>query len=154
MDALSGIASAIAVIQIAEEVCTLLHDYASAVKDARKDIKRLRAEVLALHSILEKVEDLKNQKFLDLLAEPGGPIQQCHEDLKDLSAKLNPGHGPTTMKRVGWRAMKWPFESKDVDKKIEVLDRHKLTFTLAICAGNTCVLIPLNFALLSDVGLR
>lgn len=159
MDPFSATASAIAVIQIAEEVWTLLQNYTLAVKDARKDIQRLSAEVLALHGILERVEDLKNQpgsaqlKTLDLLANLGGPIAQCLGDLKDLASKLRPGHGPTAMNRAGWRALKWPFTSKDIDKKILFLERYKTTFTLALSTDNTCVFSPWTSCLLSRIGL-
>jgi hypothetical protein len=59
MDGLSAAASVIAVIQIAEDVCSKLQHYIWAVKGAKKNIERLKDEVLALHNVLEKVEDLK-----------------------------------------------------------------------------------------------
>jgi ankyrin repeat domain-containing protein 50 len=143
MDPLSATASAIAIIQITEQVWILLQQYILAVKDAKRDIERLGAEVLALHDVLEKVADLKNDsgfaelKTLDLLSKPGGLFHQCLDDLKELSAKLDRGHGPNAMKRVGWRALKWPFTNKEVDKRIVVLERYKTTFNLALSTDNT-----------------
>jgi hypothetical protein len=140
---LSGIASAIAVIQIAEEICTLLKEYTSAVVEAKGDIHRLREEVLTLQSIFRVVENLQNQPgsgkldVLKLLANPGGLMERCLEDLRDIAAKLKPGNGPTAMKRVGMRALKWPFTKGDIEKKIIVLERYKTIFSMALSAENT-----------------
>ena len=146
MDPFSGVASAIAVIQISEEVCALLKEYISSVAHAKGDIRRLREEVLTLQSIFRMVEDLRDQpesgklEVLDLLAKPGGLIQRCLEDLRDLASKLNPGDGPTAMRRVGVRALKWPFAIKDVESRILILERYKTIFNMALSAGNTYVL--------------
>lgn len=142
MDGLSAAASVIAVIQIAEDVCSKLQQYMWAVKDAKKDIERLRDEVLSLHNVLEKVDDLKNDPrsaklpALNTLNKPNGPIEKCNHELVKLLDELDIGQGDTTMKRVGWRALKWPFSSKAIDKKVGALERYKATFSFAITADN------------------
>jgi hypothetical protein len=143
MDPLSGVASIIAVIQIAEDILGLFGSYISAVKDAKRDIERLSAEVLALRNILRKLEDLKQEPgsaklaTLNLLNKPGGAVEKCLEELKELATRLDPGQGDSAMRRVGWRALKWPFSSKDVDKKILIMERYKTAFNLALTTDNT-----------------
>ena len=48
MDPLSATASIIAVIHVSSQVFNLCQKYYTGVKDARKDIQRLRNEVISL----------------------------------------------------------------------------------------------------------
>jgi len=34
------------------------------------------------------------------------------------------------------RALKWPFSTKDIDKRLQVINDHKATFTLALISDN------------------
>jgi len=146
MAGLGETASVIAVIQIAEDVYGKLSDYICAVKDARKDIECLKNQLLALHDVLEKVDDLKKEiekdsslatrPNLNLLNNLEKPLNECHAELASLSTKLDPGQGDTAMKRFGRRALKWPFTRKDVDKKIEALESYIVTFSLALTGDN------------------
>ncbi|KAL5325367.1 hypothetical protein ACEPPN_006492 [Leptodophora sp. 'Broadleaf-Isolate-01'] len=111
MDGLSGAASIIAVIDISAKIFEICQTYVSAVKEARKDIQRLR--------------DGHN-----------GPVQQCERDLRRLVAQLELGEGNSKMRQFGLRALKWPFSSKDIDKRLQVINDHKATFTLALTSDN------------------
>jgi ankyrin repeat domain-containing protein 50 len=143
MDGISAAASIIAVIQISGQVINLCRTYYSGVRGAKMDIQRLREEITSLQTVLTKVADLANApdaaklSTLDLLNQPDGPAQQCLTELITLAAKLNPGQGKDTMKQFGLRALKWPFSSKDVDKTITTIERHKATFNLALAADQT-----------------
>jgi hypothetical protein len=143
MDGISAAASIIAVIQISGQVIDLCRTYYSEVRDAKTDIQRLREEITSLQTVLTKVADLANApsaaelSTLGLLNQPDGPVQQCLAELIKLAAKLNPVQGKDTMKQFGLRALKWPFSSKDVDKAITTIERHKATFNLALAADQT-----------------
>jgi ankyrin repeat domain-containing protein 50 len=143
MDGLSGAASVIAVVQISSQVFNLCRTYYLEVKEARKDIKRLRDEVTSLQDTLANVVDLADApgsaklSILSLLNQPDGPVQQCRTDLVGLAAKLDSGQGKDRMKKFGLRALEWPFSSKDVDKAITAIGRHKATFHLALTADQT-----------------
>lgn len=50
--------------------------------------------------------------------------------------QLEPGEGEVKIRRFGLRAFKWPFSSKDVDKRLQVINKHKATFTLALTSDN------------------
>jgi hypothetical protein len=140
MDPFSGAASVIAVVQISGQVFDLCRTYYLEVKEARKDIQLIRDEVISLQDVLTNVADLAEDPdsaklpILSLLNQPDGPVQQCQKDLAGLVAKLEPGQGKSKMKQFGLRALKWPFSSKDVEKLLATIGRHKATFNLALTA--------------------
>ena len=142
MDPVSAAASVIAVVQISGQVFQLCQAYYSGVKEARKNIKLLRDEITSLQDVLTHVADLAedpgsaNPSILSLLDQQNGPVQQCQKDLKGLVLKLEPGQENNKMKQFGLRALKWPFSSKDVEKLLTTIGRHKATFNLALTADN------------------
>ena len=142
MDPLSAAASIIAVVQISGQVFQLCQAYYSGVKGARKDIKLLRDEMISLQDVLTHVADLAedpglaNPSTLNLLNQQNSPVQQCQKDLEELVVKLEHGQGNNKMRQFGFRALKWPFSSKDVEKLLATIGRHKATFNLALTADN------------------
>jgi hypothetical protein len=61
MDGLSGAASVIAVIQIAQSVASGLKDYYEGVRDARADIRKLYNSTKGLEAILSTIQGLLNR---------------------------------------------------------------------------------------------
>ena len=138
MESLGAAASVIAVIQISAKIFDLCQTYYLGVKDARKDIRRLRDEVTSLHDVLAYVAELAdapgsdNLSILRLLNQPDGPIQQCQTELTALAGKLETGQEKDKL-----RSLKWPFSSKDVAKAIAAVERSKSTFHFALTADQT-----------------
>ncbi|PVH67497.1 hypothetical protein DL98DRAFT_296048, partial [Cadophora sp. DSE1049] len=135
-------ASVIAVIDISAKIFELCQTYFSEVKEARKDIQRLRDGVTSLQDVMTDVRDLAEDSNLSgrsvfsRLNQHDGPVQQCERDLRRLLVQLEPGEGEGKMRRFGLRAFKWPFSSKDVDKRLQIINEHKATFTLALTSDN------------------
>ena len=138
MAGLGEAASIIAVIQAADRILCLCGTYASAVKDAKKDIERLAGEVEALQKVLKSADEMADsgpmkyytsESVSEVLA---GSIEQCRSALGGLESQLDPGKERKKISRFGIRALKWPFKSKDVTKIIEELNRHKETIILAL----------------------
>jgi hypothetical protein len=126
-------ASVIAIIHISKEILSLCGKYYSEVKDAKKDREHLFDEITAFISVLEKVRELaKGPKATRSSALDDGQIKKCSSELEELRKALDPGINQRVMRRIGFQALTWPFTSKDVDKKIAMLDRHKATFNLAL----------------------
>lgn len=127
MDGLSAVASIVAVIQIAAEVAKLCGGYLHDVKHARQDIERMKAKTLALHDVLERLNNT-SESNIDRPA-----IQQCFQDLKSLEEKLDPkkkNHAPT---KYFWaRALKWPFSSKEVNETMKALEGYLTIFNMAL----------------------
>ena len=143
MDGLSAAASVIAVIQISSQVFDLCRTYYINVKEARKDIQRLRTEITALQDVLISVADLADDsdstslKTLNLISQEDGPAQQCRAELIALAARLDPGEEKGRMRQFGMRSLKWPFGSKEVDQILDTIGRHKSSFTLALAVDQT-----------------
>ena len=142
MDGISGAASVIAVIDISAKIFELCQTYVSAVKEARKDIQRLRDAVTSLQDVMTDVRDLAEDPSSSIrsvfshLSQHNGPVQQCERDLRRLMAQLEIGEGENKMRQFGLRALKWPFSSKDIDKRLQVINDHKSTFTLALTSDH------------------
>ncbi|KAK3305090.1 uncharacterized protein B0T15DRAFT_188479 [Chaetomium strumarium] len=139
MEGLGAAASIIAVVELAAKVGSLCLEYSSAVKSARSDIERLKKHTDSLKTTAEGAQKLlqgphgarlgTSQKLRETL-------NNTHSQLGDvatkLEAKLHTGRTASAMRRVGLRALKWPFESKDVDKIIANLQRDQDAFTAAL----------------------
>jgi Fungal N-terminal domain of STAND proteins len=135
MDPLSCAASVIALIQISDGILSLCREYALGVRDAREDIRRLDNEVRALCDVMKRVDKMTQSSDATRLQASkslADTMMVCLSDLNSIKSRLDPGRGRKVINRVGLRALKWPFKSKDVVKIIEALDRHKGTISLAL----------------------
>jgi hypothetical protein len=140
MDGLSGAASVIAVIDISAKIGSLCFQYSMAVKDAKNDIERVQRKVGDITHILETIKQLLDNQDKTRLSTTQGlfdSLRQCLQDLKDVKVKLEPGKGRKTMSRIGLRALRWPFTSKQVEKIVSTLDGYKQTFMLALEVDHT-----------------
>jgi septal ring factor EnvC (AmiA/AmiB activator) len=144
MDGLSGAASVIAVVDISAKVASLCFQYSVAVKDAKRDIGRLQKKVTDIKNALEKLQQLldkQDKSQLPTTRKMVDSLKECHQQLQGLKAQLEPGRGRKTMQRVGFRALKWPFSSKHVEKMIVSLEQYEHTFSLALQVDQTQVLV-------------
>ncbi|KAB5536197.1 hypothetical protein GE09DRAFT_343208 [Coniochaeta sp. 2T2.1] len=130
-------ASIIAVLQLAAEVVS----YISAAKGASKEWKRLAYEVLGCELILEKIEEDARSKAttdpewedgLRVLQGIGGPLGRLRTALSFVKEKIEPKRGL----RKAVDTLKWPFESKEVDKIIAVVEREKVLLNLALTSDS------------------
>jgi hypothetical protein len=68
-----------------------------------------------------------------------------------MEEKLNVGSSRKAMRRFGIRAIKWPFESKDVDNIIHNLDKHRATLSTALIVDNTALHISTQYVRLPSI---
>ncbi|KAL2192251.1 hypothetical protein P885DRAFT_48132 [Corynascus similis CBS 632.67] len=139
MEGLGAAASVIAVVELAAKVGSLCLEYSSAVKSARSDIERLKKHTDSLKTTAEGAQKLLQGPHgarLETSQKLRETLNDTHSQLGDvatkLEAKLYTGRTASAMRRVGLRALKWPFESKDVDKIIANLQRDQDAFTAAL----------------------
>ena len=138
MDGLSAAASVFAVIEISVKLVALCRNCFSEVKEAKKDIQRFRNEVTTLENILIDLRDLVDTPDGTKLPILDTSLKQCQSTLEELVRKLEKAAGKDKMmNQFGWRALKWPFNSKDIQKAIETIERHKNMFNLALTADQT-----------------
>ena len=143
MDGLSGAASVIAVIDISAKVASLCFQYSVAVKDAKSGIGRLQQKVTNIKSILEDLQQLVDKQGSQLpsthrLLESLNECQQQLQGLEGrLKANLEPSGHRKAMRTLGFRALKWPFTSKEVEKVIQYLESCGNTFNHALQVDQT-----------------
>jgi hypothetical protein len=140
MDGLSGAASVIAVIDISAKLTSICYQYSIAVKEAKDDIKRVQRKFSDITHILEKLKEFLDTQDKTRLSSTHGlldSLSQCLQELEDVKAKLEPGKTWKTMSRIGFRALKWPFTSKQVDKIVSTLEGYQQTFMLALQVDQT-----------------
>lgn len=133
-------ASVIAVVELSAKVLSLCFEYSQGVKKAKDDVGRLQKEVAAFQDTIGE--------FKTLLEEPRGKelktsqqllpvIKDGQSILEQLERRLLPSTSRKTMSRIGMRAFKWPFESKDVDGVIQSLERCRGYISLALNIDQT-----------------
>ncbi|EON69685.1 hypothetical protein W97_08945 [Coniosporium apollinis CBS 100218] len=147
MEPLGVTANIIAIVDLSAKIASLCVQYPLAVKDAKNDIERLRGEVNSVTDVLRGVERLlyrpdsaqlsASQKLRDAL-------KDCFTQLTELKKGLDPGKTRKAMSRFGVRALKWPFESKEVDKVVRNLERCKQTVSLALQVDQTALILGIN----------
>jgi len=140
MDGVSAAASVVALLEVSLKVVSLCKEYYSKVKDAKDDINRFRLEFQTFVHILRGLRRLaEDSKTAHIFASQSlaGSITQCQSDLEILQQKLDPGKHQKTMSRFGMRALRWPFQSSDVEKIMQSLERYKSTFNATLNIDQT-----------------
>ena len=134
--------TAIAVGQVSAKVLSIIWKYYSEVKDAKSNVTRLANEIQDFQNVMQKFSELL-QKDSVVAKVPASAslittIKQSLSDINILETKLDPGTGAKVMKRVGKRALKWPFTKKEVDEWVTRFQRLKGTLSLAMNADQAC----------------
>ncbi|KAK5662884.1 hypothetical protein OQA88_6295 [Cercophora sp. LCS_1] len=152
MEVLGAAASVIAVVELAAKVGKICLDYWSAVKSARSDIERLQKYTENLKAIAHDVQKLlqgphgarleTSQKLLEALHNTRSQLDVVAAKLEET---LHMGRRAKIMRRLGLRALEWPFESKDVDKIIANLQRDQDSFTAALQIDQTTEILDVHF---------
>ena len=118
----------LAVVTTSATVLSQITKYYLDVKGARHDRERLHKEVEALHHVLENVQNLAKGSNASKLPNLSSYLKEsCSPDIKNLETKLDPQKGQKAMMKLGFRALKWPFDKNEVDEYINRLERHKST---------------------------
>ncbi|KAJ0125940.1 hypothetical protein HZ326_30956 [Fusarium oxysporum f. sp. albedinis] len=139
-EALGVASSVIAVVDLSAKVFSLCLQYSREVNNAKGDIERLRKEVAAFQDTTEKLKALlegPRGRELKASQQLAFAIEDGHLTLGKLEQRLRPSTGRKAMSRFGMRALKWPFESKDVEGAIQNLERCRGIITLALNIDQT-----------------
>jgi hypothetical protein len=136
MEAVGSAAGIIAIIDLSAKVASLCFQYYSAVKNARSDVERLQGELERLTTTLQGAQRLLESPSGKRLQTSQGlrnGLIDCSSQLAELQSrlekKLNPGSARKAMSRIGFCALKWPFESKEIDGIIKNLERYRDTLS-------------------------
>jgi hypothetical protein len=140
MDGLSGVASVIAILDISAKITSLCVQYSIAVKDAKDDIERMQRKISDITHILERIKHLLDNQDETRFPTTLGlfdSLGQCLWELENLKVTLGPGKTRKSMNRFGFRALRWPFTSKQVDKIVSAMEGYEHTFSLALQMDHT-----------------
>ena len=138
---LSVAANVIAVIQISEQVISACYNYYKTAKDAKKDIVNvinivggLKTTLDNLHLLLDESDDPDPRlSFPNSLVQA---LKTCEEALEKLATELgvkierdlNTNEITFTFKKK----LTWPWKEKQIEKILEVIEKQKSTFILAV----------------------
>ncbi|KAL4750943.1 hypothetical protein BDW72DRAFT_193470 [Aspergillus terricola var. indicus] len=134
MDGLSSAVSVFAVIQLTGSLVELCRGYIQKVKGARDEISNLQQAITGLHGTLQDLQSLiesKEGKALPTSSRLIGNLTDCLSDLHALKANLDP-EKTKLMRKLGWRALKWPLKRTEVEEVIQKLERYKTSFILSL----------------------
>ena len=128
--------TAIAVGQVSAKILSMIWKYYSEVKDAKNDVTQLADEIQKFHDVMLKISELlqKDPAKVPASASLIPTIAKSLSDIRILEKKLDPGTRAKVMKRVGKRALKWPFTKKEVNDWVTIFQRLKGTLSLAMDA--------------------
>jgi hypothetical protein len=146
MEGLGVAANVIAVVNLSAKVLKFCYQYSRDVRDAKDDITRMTRELDNLRDASDRVRELLDgpdgARLLASQQQISKSVGESESLLRSLHDRLDPGQGRKAMRRIGLRALKWPFESKEAAKIVEDLMRHSQTMTLALQVDQTYVPIP------------
>ena len=140
MEGLGVTANVIAVVDLSAKLVGLCVRYAIDVKNSNNDKARLMNEITALYSISQKAKDLlegshgarlrTSREFLDA-------IRDGESQLKQLKNQLSAGI--VAQGQAVWQALKWPFESKNIDNIVQNLAKYTERISLTLQIDQTYV---------------
>lgn len=127
-------AEALTAIEVALAISSVvkgLYSYATSVKDAKQDIRRLTQELFALKSALEYF-DLQSRHDIpaDVRQQASEVLSLADETLKGVSTRLE--RAQSSRLRGAVVAATWPFKSGEMQKHIDSIERAKTWFVMVI----------------------
>ncbi|OAQ60074.1 vegetative incompatibility protein HET-E-1 [Purpureocillium lilacinum] len=127
MERFGIVANVIAVVDLSVKVTALCVDYGKGVKNAKSDIVRLHLEVAGLQSAAYGVQELlrgPSGERLKTSEQLCNAARHCHSQLQALLDQLRPKTAPEALTPIGFRALKWPFQSKEVERIVQDMGRY------------------------------
>lgn len=166
MEGLGIAANVIAVVDLSAQVARLCYQYSTAVTGAREEIEHLSSHVKKLHFVVEAANELLEEDRVSSGNPPAGPssslptlakvartLGECENDLSTLQSKVEPAATGSRMRRIGSRALQWPFKKKDVDAMVQNFERYQRVITDALQMDQTR-LIQRNTRLMEQIPYR
>src|SRR6478609_9636617 len=142
MEALGAAVNILSAIDLSAKVGLLCLEYAKAVKNAQTEIAQLHREAVELEKALTDMQSLlegADKEKLKSSQRLNGALKDSVMQLQMLEKRLHPSTSRKAMSRIGLRALKWPFESKEIDLFITNLRKNKDIILLTLQVDQTLV---------------
>lgn len=133
-------ASVIAVVDLSAKVTTLCFRYSTAVGNARADITQIQGRLNDLDVCLRGVHRVllaPSGQALAISQSLTDSLNGCKLELVRLQNRLDPGKARKTMRRFGLRALKWPFDNKEISDIVLKLEHYKQSIMLCLQVDQT-----------------
>lgn len=156
-----GVPGISTLVDLSAGLVGLCLDYSRKVKNAKEDVDRLYREIQELNATSQRLSQLlggRDGAGLPATRDLSHVIEESNFKLRELEQQLRPSTTRKLMCRYGVRALKWPFQSGEIDNIIQKLARNRETIVAAmqvdqmyvVCAFATYALYT---RLLSNHGL-
>ena len=140
MEALGIAANVCAVVDMSAKVIALCSWYFKGVVKAQTDISRLQRRVCQLKAVLDGAQRIINGPDSDKLEssrEIADSLGECKTELEKLREKLEPNGKRKAMHRLGFRALRWPLDSEEIESVISCLERCENTIAFGLQIDQT-----------------
>ncbi|KAL7904007.1 hypothetical protein GGI35DRAFT_248894 [Trichoderma velutinum] len=147
MEGLGVATSILTVVELSAKVASLCLQYSKEVKHAKDDILRLRGQITDLGNASRAFQELiesSNSAKLKASQQLRVAIYSSQLQLQSLLENLRPRTAPQAMSRLGLRSLKWPFQSKDIEKIVQDLSQYTQTIFLALQLDQTTILLNID----------
>ncbi|KAL6400991.1 hypothetical protein AUP68_16711 [Ilyonectria robusta] len=147
MEAVGVAVNLLTVIDMTAKVGLLCFQYGRDVKHAKADIDRLHTVVTNLQKTSESVQKLlqgPNGARLESSQNLATGLHLSLSQLEALEEKLKPRTSKKLMSRVGFCALQWPIQKREVDRFIQELGQQTEIISLALQADQTTVLLGVD----------
>ncbi|KAL8689566.1 MAG: hypothetical protein Q9224_004613, partial [Gallowayella concinna] len=137
--------TAIAVATLCSKVVSVIWKYYIDVQDAKSNIRHLANEIQDFGQVMQKVEELIHMSpRFSASASLDSTIEQAFSDAQLLESRLDPGKTGKAMKRLGRRALTWPFTKKEVEEWVARFQRLKATVNLALTTDQSSIVLGVD----------
>ena len=137
IDPIGLVGTLIAIIQVSNKIVSVCYEYRNGVRNASREISQILAEVASVGDIAQRLLKTAESDYsadlpsLQSLTGDDSTLRKCLDELIDLKAGLKQG------KSGGLKsALVWPWKRPEVEKRVQVIERVKLTLQLALSADN------------------
>ncbi|KAF5576332.1 kinesin light chain [Fusarium pseudoanthophilum] len=140
-------ASIIAIVELSTKIGKLCVQYSTEAGNARAEISRLENRLTDLNACLEAAQRLLDDPKNTALATARSLVDSlnaCKRELSEVQDRLDPGSARKAMRRFGLRALKWPFDSKEISTVVSNLEHYKQTITLSLQVDQTTILLDMS----------
>jgi len=139
METIGAIANIIALVDLSANIAKVCFQYSKEVSSARADIERLRRQAEHLEITLKAAQRLVEEGKSSSLPTSQGlfvTFNDCKIELESTLKKLQ----PSPMRRYGFRSLKWPFKSKEIDQLLDGLKGYEGSILAGLQVDQTYVL--------------
>ncbi|VUC32280.1 unnamed protein product [Clonostachys rosea] len=136
------------VIDLTVKVSSKLYDYGKNAANARENINRLHDKVLTLQKIarsiqalLDTQENFSNLPTMELLRQT---VHRAEGKLHKLNDSLEVQSSRQPMRMFGFRSLKWPFKSQDVERLVADLHECFQMLSQSLQVDQTSLLLNMD----------